>query len=88
MDIMMKHEEFLDALAKIGNGPLSDTTLKACDKLICMQLVWESKVVQCECGTPCDLPANICKEYGNPLHYIKGVNPSSMPPCAKVLGRN
>ena len=39
-----------------------------------MQLVWESKVVQCECCTPCDIPANICtNEYGNPLHYIKGV---------------
>ena len=35
MGIMMKHEEFLDALAKLGNGPLSDTTLKACEKYAC-----------------------------------------------------
>ena len=35
MDIMMKNEEFLDALAKLGSGPLSDTTLKACEKYVC-----------------------------------------------------
>ena len=31
----MKHEEFLDVLAKLGNGSLSDTTLKACEKYVC-----------------------------------------------------
>ena len=35
MDIMMKHEEFLDALAKLGNGHQSYTTLKACEKYVC-----------------------------------------------------
>ena len=34
MDIMSKHEEFLDVLAKLGNGPLSDTTLKACENCV------------------------------------------------------
>ena len=85
MDIMMKSEEFLDALAKLGNGPLSDATFQTCEKFVC-HLYGRTKLASVNLARHVIFQQTYApKNMDDPLHSIKGVNPSSMPPCAKVL---
>lgn len=85
LELMLKHDGFKAALRSLGNGPLTDAIVQACEKFIC-HLYGKAKIASVNCVrfmmfqdtyTP--------KNFGDPLNSIKGINPSSMPPCAKVL---
>ena len=83
MELMLKHEELRAALTDLGDSPLSEANVEALEKIY-LPSVWKKQTDQCnrfvifhETYSP--------KHFCDPLNYIKGINPSSMPPCANVL---
>ena len=84
-DLLRKHEEFKSAFAEFGNGPLSDETVQACEKFTC-HMYGKTKLTKVnDVRFAMFQEAYSPKQLDDPLNSIKGINPSSMPPCSNVL---
>jgi len=86
MDLVMSNELYKDFFAALGSeDPLSDTTVQACEAFVC-HLYGKSNIKDVNTARHISLQLTYApKTPNNPLNAIKGINPSSMPPCSKVL---
>ena len=82
---MIKNDEFQAAFDESGNPQLPEKSLSMCERPVC-HMYGKKKFssvnkAQYAIFQQTYAPQNV----EDPLKSIKGINPSVMPPCAKVL---
>jgi len=86
LDIMMKHEQFISAFAMLGeHHNVPDETVSTIEHFVC-SLYGKHNLLSVDTARYVMFQHTYApRQLGDPLEKIKGVNPSSMPPCRSVL---
>lgn len=86
MDLVLKNDHYKDLFATLGNSQtMSDSTVSACESFVC-HLYGKINTTKVNTARHVIFQQTYApRTLDNPLNAIKGINPSSMPPCSKVL---
>ena len=84
-DMMKKNDAFIKSMQDLGNGPLQRDTIQQCELFICSLYGQPKQTSVDQARHKIFQQTYAPKNVADPLDRIKGVNPSAMPPCSKVL---